>query len=66
MLSAGLEAMTIALLEEVNTGALEDDGTRVAAATLIAAGVPEARARAVVEEVASTVAGEAEEAADGA
>lgn len=58
VLSAGLEAMTIALLEEVNTGALEDDGTRVAVATLIAAGVPEKQARVVVEEAAS-------EAADG-
>ncbi|WP_326583004.1 TetR/AcrR family transcriptional regulator [Streptomyces sp. NBC_00487] len=53
--SAGLEAMHVALLEAVNTGALEDDGRRVAAATLIAAGVPEKRASAVVEEVASTM-----------
>ncbi len=53
VLSAGLEAMTLALLEEVNTGALEDDGTRVAVATLIAAGVPRERARAVVDDVAS-------------
>ncbi|MFJ8634853.1 TetR family transcriptional regulator [Streptomyces sp. NPDC093568] len=51
-LSAGLEAMTVALLESVNTGVLEDDGNRVAVATLIAAGVPLERARAVVEEVA--------------
>ncbi|MGI5459601.1 TetR family transcriptional regulator [Streptomyces sp. CA-249302] len=51
VLSAGLEAMTVALLEEVNSGALEDDGTRVALTTLIAAGVPEKRARAVVDEV---------------
>lgn len=54
VLSAGLEAMTVALLEQVNTGALEDDGTRTATASLIAAGVPEERARAVVEDVAST------------
>ncbi|MFB6551859.1 TetR/AcrR family transcriptional regulator [Streptomyces sp. NPDC056405] len=54
VLSAGLEAMTVALLEQVNTGALEDDGTRVAAAQLIAAGVPEERARAVVADVAPT------------
>ncbi|MEU6142761.1 TetR family transcriptional regulator [Streptomyces sp. NPDC047081] len=53
VLSAGLEAMTVALLEEVNTGALEDDGTRVAITSLIAAGVPEKRARAVVDEVAA-------------
>ncbi|MEU0229111.1 TetR family transcriptional regulator [Streptomyces sp. NPDC006284] len=51
VLSAGLEAMTVALLEQVNTGALEDDGTRVALAQLIAAGVPERRARAVVASV---------------
>ncbi|MET9461023.1 TetR family transcriptional regulator [Streptomyces canus] len=53
VLSAGLEAMTVALLEEVNTGALEDDGTRVAVTTLIAAGVPERRAQIVVDEVAA-------------
>ncbi|MBQ1100473.1 TetR/AcrR family transcriptional regulator [Streptomyces sp. b94] len=58
VLSAGLEAMTVALLEQVNTGALEDDGTRVATAQLIAAGVPEERARTVVEEVAPTVTAE--------
>ncbi|WP_031479647.1 TetR family transcriptional regulator [Streptomyces bicolor] len=51
VLSAGLESMTIALLEEVNAGTLEDDGTRVAVATLIAAGVPENEACAVVETV---------------
>lgn len=45
--------MHVALLEAVNTGALEDDGRRIAATTLIAAGVPEKRAIAVVEEVAS-------------
>ncbi|MFF7609980.1 TetR family transcriptional regulator [Streptomyces parvulus] len=50
VLSAGLEAMIVALLEQVNTGALEDDGTRVAVATLIAAGVPQRRARTVVAE----------------
>ncbi|MCX4546800.1 TetR family transcriptional regulator [Streptomyces sp. NBC_01565] len=55
-LSAGLEAMTVALLEQVNTGALEDDGTRTAVATLIAAGVPEKQARVVVDDVASEVA----------
>ncbi|MCG7204748.1 TetR family transcriptional regulator [Streptomyces arenae] len=53
VLSAGLEAMTVALLEEVNTGALEDDGTRVAVTTLIAAGVPEKRAQIVVDEMAA-------------
>ncbi|WP_327321960.1 TetR family transcriptional regulator [Streptomyces sp. NBC_01210] len=56
VLSAGLEAITVALLEEVNTGALEDDGTRVAVAVLIAAGVPEKQARVVVGDVVSAVA----------
>ncbi|WP_062648541.1 TetR/AcrR family transcriptional regulator [Streptomyces maremycinicus] len=60
VLSAGLEAMQVALLEEVNTGALEDDGSRTAVVTLVAAGVPEERARAVVGEVVSA-AGEAAE-----
>ncbi|NGO09357.1 TetR/AcrR family transcriptional regulator [Streptomyces sp. HC44] len=55
VLSAGLEAMTVALLEQVNTGALEDDGTRVAVAMLIAAGLPEKQARAVVDDVASSM-----------
>ncbi|MFJ9626401.1 TetR/AcrR family transcriptional regulator [Streptomyces sp. NPDC101175] len=52
VLSAGVEAMTIALLEAVNSGQLEDDGTHAAVATLIAAGVPEKRARDVVDEIA--------------
>ncbi|MFE5485802.1 TetR/AcrR family transcriptional regulator [Streptomyces sp. NPDC056527] len=56
VLSAGLEAMTVALLEEVTSGELEDDGTRAAVSTLVAAGVPESRARAVVDAVASTAA----------
>ncbi|MCF1598907.1 TetR/AcrR family transcriptional regulator [Streptomyces muensis] len=55
-LSAALEAMTVALLESVNDGVLQDDGTRTAIATLIAAGVPEARACEVAEAVAATVA----------
>jgi AcrR family transcriptional regulator len=54
--SAGLMALIVALVESVNTGALEDDGHRIATATLIAAGVPEDRASAVVEEVASAMA----------
>ncbi|WAZ24980.1 TetR family transcriptional regulator [Streptomyces cinnabarinus] len=53
VLSAALEAMTVALLEEVNSGALEDDGTRAAVVLLIAAGVPEKHARLVVEDVAA-------------
>ncbi|NEB03483.1 TetR family transcriptional regulator [Streptomyces sp. SID13726] len=53
VLSAGLEAMTVALLEETNAGTLEDDGTRTAVTTLIAAGVPSERARAAVDAVAA-------------
>ncbi|MEU6357597.1 TetR/AcrR family transcriptional regulator, partial [Streptomyces sp. NPDC047072] len=52
-LNAGLEALTLALLESVNTGAWEDDGTGTAVATLIAAGVPEERAAQVVAEVSA-------------
>jgi AcrR family transcriptional regulator len=52
VLSAGLEAMTVALLEQVNTGALTDDGTRTTVALLIAAGVPGERADRVVAEAA--------------
>ena len=59
VLSAGLEAMTVAFLEAVNTGALEDDGTRVAVVTLVAAGVPEKQARVVVDDVVGAVAAEA-------
>ncbi|MGW7543837.1 TetR family transcriptional regulator [Streptomyces sp. NPDC054770] len=59
VLSAALEGMTIALLEEVNTGAFEDDGTRTAVATLIAAGVPEKQAHTVVDEVAAEDSAEA-------
>jgi AcrR family transcriptional regulator len=59
VLSAGLEAMHVALLETVNAGGLEDDGRRIAATTLIAAGVPVQRASAVVEEALSERAAEA-------
>ncbi|MFD8818546.1 TetR family transcriptional regulator [Streptomyces sp. NPDC059627] len=59
VLGAALEGMTIALLEEVNTGAFEDDGTRTAVATLIAAGVPEKQAHTVVDEVAAEDSAEA-------
>ncbi|MFJ4782019.1 TetR/AcrR family transcriptional regulator [Streptomyces sp. NPDC088794] len=54
-LSAGLEALTVALLESVNSGTLEDDGSRTAIAALIAAGVPEERAAVVVGEVAASL-----------
>lgn len=65
VLSAGLEALTVALLEQVNVEALEDDGTRSAIAMLIAAGVPEKQACAVVGDVAATATGEAAEAGEG-
>ncbi|MBT2414279.1 TetR/AcrR family transcriptional regulator [Streptomyces sp. ISL-12] len=55
-LSAGLEAVTVALLEAVNKGTLEDDGTRSTTASLIAAGVPDKQARAVVDEAVSLMA----------
>ncbi|MDW4909793.1 TetR family transcriptional regulator [Streptomyces sp. ADMS] len=58
VLSAGLEALTVSLLEGVNTGAWEDDGTRIAVATLIAAGVPGKRASAVVNDVVTTAGAE--------
>lgn len=53
VLSAGLEALTITILEAVNTGVMEDDRTRGAVAILITAGVPERRAQAVVEDIAA-------------
>ncbi|MFB7512605.1 TetR/AcrR family transcriptional regulator [Streptomyces sp. NPDC056144] len=51
-MSAGLEAMTVALLEAVNRDELIDEGAPVAVAVLVAAGVPVERARAAVAEVA--------------
>jgi hypothetical protein len=54
-LSAGLEALTVALLESVNEGVPDDDVVRIVIATLIAAGVPENRASAVVVDVSSTI-----------
>ncbi|MFC9678306.1 TetR/AcrR family transcriptional regulator [Streptomyces sp. NPDC056948] len=53
VLSAALEAVTLSLLESVNTGAWEDDGTRTAVATLVAAGVSDEVATAIVRDVAS-------------
>jgi AcrR family transcriptional regulator len=61
VLNAGLEALNISLLESVNAGVWEDDGTRTAVATLVAAGVPEQRATEVVAAVASTVRAEVSE-----
>lgn len=54
-MGVGLAAMHFALLKEVNTGALEGDGARTAVAMLIAAGVPESRASAAVDDAASAV-----------
>ncbi|MFF3705154.1 TetR/AcrR family transcriptional regulator [Streptomyces phaeochromogenes] len=62
VLSSALEALTISLLESVNAGTWEDDGTRTAVATLVAAGVPEKEASAVVESVASEERAEAADA----
>ncbi|AWW43446.1 MULTISPECIES: TetR/AcrR family transcriptional regulator [Streptomyces] len=59
VLSAGLEALMISLLECVNVGMWEDDGTGAAVAALVAAGVPTERARQVVEAVASDIKREA-------
>ncbi|QWB25971.1 MULTISPECIES: TetR/AcrR family transcriptional regulator [Streptomyces] len=53
VLSAALEAVTLSLLESVNTGAWEDDGTRTAVATLVAAGVSDEAATSIVRDVAS-------------
>lgn len=53
VLSAALEALTLSLLESVNRGTWEDDGTRTAVATLVAAGVTERTAASVVEGVAA-------------
>ncbi|GAA2609062.1 TetR/AcrR family transcriptional regulator [Streptomyces roseoviolaceus] len=53
VLSAALEAVTLSLLESVNSGAWEDDGTRTAVATLVAAGVSDEAATSIVGDVAS-------------
>ncbi|MEU4490745.1 TetR/AcrR family transcriptional regulator [Streptomyces purpurascens] len=53
VLSAALEAVTLSLLESVNAGAWEDDGTRTAVATLVAAGVSDEAATSIVGDVAS-------------
>ncbi|MEV0188258.1 TetR family transcriptional regulator [Kitasatospora purpeofusca] len=55
VMSAGLEAMTVALLKAVNTGALEDSAAPVAVAVLVAAGVTEQEACVVVDDIASTM-----------
>ncbi|GKQ40342.1 TetR/AcrR family transcriptional regulator [Streptomyces sp. A012304] len=62
VLSAALEALTLSLLESVNTGAWADDGTRTAAATLVAAGVSDEAATSIVEGVASEMRADTSEA----
>jgi hypothetical protein len=54
-LSAGLDALTAALLESVNDGVLDDDVVPLVIATLIAAGVPEKCASDVVVDVSSVI-----------
>ncbi|MDW6059417.1 TetR/AcrR family transcriptional regulator [Streptomyces sp. FXJ1.4098] len=61
VLSAALEALTLSLLESVNTGTWDDDGTRTAVTTLLAAGVSEPAATATVEGVAAEARAEAAE-----
>ncbi|MET8787872.1 MULTISPECIES: helix-turn-helix domain-containing protein [unclassified Streptomyces] len=53
VLSAGLEGLMLSLLECVNVGMWEDDGTGAAVAALVAAGMQREPAREVVEAVAS-------------
>ncbi|MFG3518544.1 TetR/AcrR family transcriptional regulator [Streptomyces bobili] len=62
VLNAALEALILSLLESVNAGAWEDDGTRTAVATLVTAGVPEQWATDVVTAVASELRAEATDA----
>ncbi|MEU9286911.1 TetR/AcrR family transcriptional regulator [Streptomyces sp. NPDC048275] len=59
VLGAGLEALIVSLLECVNVGMWEDDGTGAAVAALVAAGVPTEQARQVVEAVTSDLGREA-------
>ncbi|MFE2578720.1 hypothetical protein [Streptomyces sp. NPDC059378] len=54
-LSAGLEALTVALLGSVNDGLLDDDVVPLVIAALIAAGVPEKRPSDVVVDVSSVI-----------
>lgn len=54
-LSAGLEALTVALLDSVNDGVLDDDDVPLVIVPLTAAGVPEKRASDVVVDVSSVI-----------
>ncbi|MGE7436015.1 TetR/AcrR family transcriptional regulator [Kitasatospora sp. NPDC001175] len=51
VLSNALQGLTFSLLESVNLGEWQDDGTRATTATLIAAGVSPDRAATVVREL---------------
>jgi AcrR family transcriptional regulator len=53
VLSAALESLTLSLLESVNAGAWQDDGTGTAVATLVAAGVSDQAATRIVADVAA-------------
>jgi hypothetical protein len=50
-----VEALTVALLESVNAGVLDDDAVPLAIAPLIAAGVPQKRASVMVVDVTSVI-----------
>lgn len=52
-LSAALEAVALSLVESVNAGVWQDDGTATATATLIAAGVSAKHAEAEVHGLAA-------------
>ncbi|MET8102288.1 TetR/AcrR family transcriptional regulator [Streptomyces sp. NPDC005236] len=52
-LSSGLEALTVALLDSVNDGLLDDEAVPVVIAALIAAGMPENQASDVVLDVSA-------------
>lgn len=56
VLSSALEALALSLLESVNSGAWQDDGTATAIATLTAAGVSSARAEAELRELSALLA----------
>jgi hypothetical protein len=65
VLSSALEALCLSLLESVNSGAWQDDGTATAIAALTAAGVPAGRAEAELRELSALLASRKAEAADG-
>ncbi|MFE9764218.1 TetR/AcrR family transcriptional regulator [Streptomyces sp. NPDC005808] len=64
VLSSALEALSLSLLESVNSGAWQDDGTATAIAALTAAGVPVGRAEAELRELSTLLASRSTEVAD--